>query len=62
MEENTQQIAALVIVLIAVGIELLRRYRKKQAGKPGCDHCDTPAGQKANAQGESPVRFYSKRK
>jgi hypothetical protein len=61
MDEGTQQLLALGIVVLAVGLELLRRYRKKRAGKVGCEGCDTPSGAKPNAAGESPVRFYKKR-
>lgn len=61
MDESTQQLIALGIVALAVGAELLRRYRKKRAGKVGCEGCDTPAAPKPNAAGEAPVRFYKKR-
>jgi hypothetical protein len=39
MDESTQQIAALLLVALAVGIELLRRHRKKKAGLIGCENC-----------------------
>ena len=61
MNESTQQIIALSIVAVVVGLELLRRYRKKKAGKVGCDDCDSSSGTKANAKGEAPVRFYKRR-
>jgi hypothetical protein len=61
MSESTQQLIALVIVAIAIGFELLRRYRKKKAGKQGCDGCDAPGGNKPGSQGETPVKFYKKR-
>ena len=60
MDESTQQIIALGIVAAAVALELLRRYRKKKAGKVGCDGCDTPGNAKP-ANGEAPVKFYKKR-
>ena len=61
MDETTQQIIAIGIVAVAVGLELLRRYRKKKAGKAGCDDCDSDAGTEANDKGDAPVRFYRKR-
>jgi hypothetical protein len=60
MDETTQQLIALTIVAVAVMLELLRRYRKKKAGKPGCDNCDVVSGDKANDKGEAPVKFYRK--
>jgi len=60
MDEATQQIFALTIVAVVVGLELLRRYRKKRAGKAGCDGCETGNGTAANNKGEAPIRFYKK--
>jgi len=39
MDENTQQLVALLIVALIVGLETLRRYRKQKAGKIGCESC-----------------------
>ena len=39
MDESTQQVIALLIVAVAVGAELYRRYRKKKAGQMGCENC-----------------------
>ena len=39
MDESTQQIIALAFVALAIGLELLRRYRKSKAGKIGCESC-----------------------
>jgi hypothetical protein len=60
MDELTQQIVALSIVAVVVGLELLRRYRKKKAGKAGCDDCDSGSGTKANEKGEAPIKFYKR--
>ena len=54
MDETTQQLIALTIVAGAVMLVLLRRYRKKKAGKPGCDNCDVVSGAKTNDKGEAP--------
>ena len=61
MDESTQQILALCIVAIVIGLELLRRYRKKRSGKAGCDGCETGNNTKANEKGETPVKFYKRR-
>ena len=48
MDESTQQLLALALVALAVGLELLRRYRKKKAGKIGCENCkDTLSGKES---------------
>ena len=60
MDESLQQFIALGLVAAIVAIELLRRRRKKKAGKVGCDDCDSGSGDKANAEGEAPVKFYKK--
>ena len=60
MDESTQQILALTIVAAAVAVELIRRYRKKKAGKPGCEDCPSDTGERANEKGEAPVKFYKK--
>jgi hypothetical protein len=61
MEETTQQYIALAIVAVAVALELIRRYRKKKAGKPGCEDCpSSDSGERANEEGEAPVKFYGK--
>ena len=60
MDESTQQIIALTVVAVAVVLELFRRYRKKKAGKPGCEDCPSDTGTRANDKGEAPVKFYKK--
>jgi hypothetical protein len=60
MNESTQQIVALSIVAVFVGLELLRRYRKKKAGKAGCDDCDSGTDTKTSAKGEAPIKFYKR--
>jgi hypothetical protein len=61
MDETTQQILALAIVAIVIGLELLRRYRKKRSGGAGCDGCDTGNKATTNDKGETPVKFYKRR-
>lgn len=60
MDESLQQILALTVVVIVVGAELLRRYHKKKAGKPGCDGCDSGTGPQRSANGETKLKFYRK--
>ncbi|MCP3999559.1 MAG: hypothetical protein GY727_01440 [Gammaproteobacteria bacterium] len=60
MDETTQKILALCIVAIVIGLELLRRYKKKHTGKAGCDGCDTSNSAKTNEKGETPVKFYKR--
>jgi len=59
MDESLQQVLALLIVAIVVALELLRRYRRKRAGKAACDGCET--GNPKPASTESPVKFYKRR-
>jgi hypothetical protein len=59
MEESTQQFVALAIVVAVVALELVRRWRKKQAGKIGCEGCDTSSKQTENSAA-APVRFYKR--
>lgn len=60
MDDTLQQVIAVTIVVIAVALELLRRYRKKKAGRTGCDGCATGTSQeKAN---ETPLKFYKRSK
>jgi hypothetical protein len=61
MEETTQQFIALAIVAVVITLELIRRYRKKKAGKPGCEDCPADTGERANDKGEAPVKFYRKK-
>ena len=58
MEETTQQLIALLLVAIVVGLELFRRYRKKQRGKVGCEGCDT--NEQTENDAEKPVKFYTR--
>jgi hypothetical protein len=58
MEETTQQLIALLLVAIVVGLELLRRYRKKQNGKVGCEGCDT--NEQVENDAEKPIKFYTR--
>ena len=58
MDEATQQLIALFIVAIVVGLELFRRYRKKQRGKVGCEGCDT--NKQIENDAEKPVKFYTR--
>jgi hypothetical protein len=60
MDEALQQALAIGIVILAVSAELVRRYRKKKIGKPGCDGCDSGAGQQQSANGETKLKFYRK--
>ena len=60
MDESTQQIVALMIVAVAIVVELLRRHRRRNAGKPGCDGCDSGASKPKSGK-EAPVRFYRRR-
>lgn len=59
MDDSLQQALALGLVVLAVIAELLRRDRKKQAGKPGCDGCET--GTSTNKPAETPLRFYERK-
>jgi hypothetical protein len=61
VDESLQQIIALAIVAIVIGLELLRRYRKKRSGKAGCDSCDTGNKTTTNEKDETPVKFYKRR-
>ncbi len=60
MDEALQQALAIGIVILAVIAELLRRYRKKNTGKAGCDGCDSGTGQQQSANGETKLKFYRK--
>lgn len=53
-----QQALALGIVALAVIAELVRRYRKKKIGKPGCAGCETQTSM--NKSVETPLRFYTR--
>ena len=48
------------IVALAVGLELFRRYRKRNSKTGACDGCDSGGGSKSS-EGEAPVKFYRKR-
>jgi hypothetical protein len=50
---------ALLIVAVVVALELLRRYRRKRAGKAACDGCET--GNPKPASTETPLKFYKRR-
>jgi len=58
MDDSLQQFIALTLVAVAVAIELVRRYRRKKAGKPGCDGCET--GSTKPDTGETPLKFYKR--
>lgn len=58
MDDTLQQVLALLLVALVVTAELVRRYRKKQSGKPGCDGCDSGGGQQKTAGGETKLKFY----
>ncbi len=60
MDDSAQQIIALTLVAIAVGVELMRRYRRKKSGKPGCDGCET--GKSQNSTNETQLKFYKRPK
>ena len=59
MDESLQQVLALLIVAIVVALEMLRRYRRKRAGKAACDGCET--GNPKPASAETPLKFYKRR-
>jgi hypothetical protein len=60
MDDSAQQIIALTLVAIAVAVELVRRYRRKKVGKPGCDGCET--GTPQNNSTETRLKFYKRPK
>jgi hypothetical protein len=60
MDDSAQQIIALTLVAVAVAVELMRRYRRKKAGKPGCDGCET--GKPQNSTNETRLKFYKRPK
>jgi hypothetical protein len=57
MDESLQQIIVLGLIAIIVGLELRRRWRKKQKGKVGCDDCGPGP---AKPPKEAPLRFYKR--
>jgi hypothetical protein len=60
MDDSAQQIIALTLVAIAVGVELVRRYRRRKTGKPSCDGCET--GKPQNSTNETRLKFYKRPK
>jgi hypothetical protein len=60
MDDTSQQVIALALVAIAVAVELVRQHRRKKAGKPGCDGCET--GTPKNKNNDTPLKFYKRNK
>jgi hypothetical protein len=58
MDDSAQQALALLIVAAAIIVELWRRYRRKQKGKPGCDGCETGTAQEKPT--ETKLTFYKR--
>jgi hypothetical protein len=59
MDDSLQQAIAVTIIVLAVALELWRRYRKKKSGKAGCDGCKTDTSKNSNT--ETPLKFYQRK-
>jgi len=58
MDESLQEIIALGLVGLAIGLELLRRWRKRQQAANGCTNCEP--GNNSRPPEATPINFYKK--
>lgn len=54
---DVQEILALGIVALVVGLALWRRRKRAARAAPGCSNCDNPPAKPK----EAPLRFYRRR-
>lgn len=54
---DVQEIVALGIVALVVGVAIWRRRKRSAGSAPGCSSCDTPQ----KSPKEAPLRFYRRR-
>jgi len=59
MATVTQEIVAIIIVVIVVGIALFRYLRKKNSSTNACSGCDD---QTSKNQNEKPLHFFKKQR